>query len=238
MTGRDHSKPMPVPAPPFACYLPVDQEEWTHLAPREARWWQHWIRDLRPSVNLAIPLRWDLERLVAGREHARILNVGSGAENLLGTRADVDVVCCDALATEYASAWRAAGLVPSTVVEFGDMTALPYGDESFDVVFCANALDHSHDPRAAIREMKRVCRSGGWVYLRHMAQVAAGASYGGLHQWNIDRYEGHRDIVMWRDRPVPANGFAFSDELPGFINMRRRDVDTEGYRIIAQWRKP
>jgi len=40
--------------------------------------------------------------------------------------------------------------------------AIPYPDESFDAVVCCQVLEHfSHSPLPAIREMKRVLRSGG-----------------------------------------------------------------------------
>ena len=42
--------------------------------------------------------------------------------------------------------------------------ALPFGDESFDVVTCMAALHHITDPVAAISEMLRVTKVGGYIF--------------------------------------------------------------------------
>ncbi len=47
-------------------------------------------------------------------------------------------------------------------VEIADMEKLPYGDKEFDLVVCINALDHTPDAEAAIKQMLRV---GRWVYI-------------------------------------------------------------------------
>jgi SAM-dependent methyltransferase len=45
----------------------------------------------------------------------------------------------------------------------GDACKLPFPDESFDLVVSSECIEHTPDPLAAIREMCRVCRSGGTV---------------------------------------------------------------------------
>ena len=40
----------------------------------------------------------------------------------------------------------------------GVVESLPVPDASFDVVLCTQVLEHSTDPSAAIRELRRVCR--------------------------------------------------------------------------------
>jgi ubiquinone/menaquinone biosynthesis C-methylase UbiE len=53
-------------------------------------------------------------------------------------------------------------------VEFftGDAYALAYADASFDVVHAHQVLQHLHDPVAALREMRRVCKPDGVVAAR------------------------------------------------------------------------
>jgi ubiquinone/menaquinone biosynthesis C-methylase UbiE len=43
-----------------------------------------------------------------------------------------------------------------------DVQNIPFPDGSFDVVFCNHVLEHVADDRAAMREMWRVMRPGGW----------------------------------------------------------------------------
>ena len=47
-----------------------------------------------------------------------------------------------------------------------DLFALPFDDDSFDVVHAHQVLQHVADPVAALVEMRRVCRPGGRVAAR------------------------------------------------------------------------
>jgi len=52
---------------------------------------------------------------------------------------------------------------PSASFEVGDMENLPFDDESFDVVFAANAIQYASDRPKAMNELKRVCRNRGYI---------------------------------------------------------------------------
>jgi ubiquinone/menaquinone biosynthesis C-methylase UbiE len=60
----------------------------------------------------------------------------------------------------------------------GDVASLPFDDESFDVVACQAALFFFPDPTAALREMRRVTRSGGRVVVQTFAALSAQPAYG------------------------------------------------------------
>jgi SAM-dependent methyltransferase len=47
----------------------------------------------------------------------------------------------------------------------GDITALPFADESFDVVLCSHVLEHVVEDRAAMGELYRVLKRTGWGLL-------------------------------------------------------------------------
>jgi SAM-dependent methyltransferase len=55
-----------------------------------------------------------------------------------------------------------------TTVDFvvGDVHALEFADDSFDVVHAHQVLQHVADPVAALREMRRVTRPGGVIAVR------------------------------------------------------------------------
>lgn len=53
---------------------------------------------------------------------------------------------------------------PLAKVRF-DVQQIPFPDGSFDVVFCNHVLEHVPDDRAAMREIHRVMRRGGWGVL-------------------------------------------------------------------------
>ena len=46
-----------------------------------------------------------------------------------------------------------------------DSARLPFGDESFDAVFCIDAFEHFPRPEQVVREFRRVLRPGGFAFL-------------------------------------------------------------------------
>jgi len=72
----------------------------------------------------------------------------------------------DRAPTVLAAAREAAAGVDKVEFLEGDAYALPFPDDSFDVVYAHQVLQHLTDPIAALREMKRVARPGGYVAVR------------------------------------------------------------------------
>lgn len=58
---------------------------------------------------------------------------------------------------------RGRSVVPSARWFGGFSHVIPFADQSFDIVCCNAALHHMRDIPAAIREMLRVLRPGGWL---------------------------------------------------------------------------
>ncbi|WP_433066487.1 class I SAM-dependent methyltransferase [Dactylosporangium sp. CS-033363] len=58
-----------------------------------------------------------------------------------------------------------AGVANAEVV-LGDVHALPFPDDTFCVVHAHQVLQHVADPVLALREMRRVCKPGGYVAVR------------------------------------------------------------------------
>lgn len=91
-----------------------------------------------------------------------ILDIGCGAghSTALIKAAGASVVGVDAAEglVEYAKKTFAG-------IDFrvGGMEDLPFGDDEFDVVFAANAVQYAADLDTALRELKRVCKPGGLV---------------------------------------------------------------------------
>ena len=46
-----------------------------------------------------------------------------------------------------------------------DIRSMPYEDSTFDAVLCSHVLEHVDNDRAAIREIARVLRPGGWAVI-------------------------------------------------------------------------
>lgn len=122
-----------------------------------------------------------------------VLDVGSGAVNVLGCMVDGDrfeLTQTDTLAHEYQALLEYKYTNKRPIKD--NMCRMTWMNDSFDVVHCSNALDHSEDPNKAISEMKRVARH--CVFLRHFQNVGKVEQYRGMHQWDIDEFCGGLSI--------------------------------------------
>jgi len=62
-----------------------------------------------------------------------------------------------------------ADLEPEGVDVQLDITAMPFDDGTFDAILCSHVLEHVIDDRAAMSELHRVLRPGGWALVRRGA---------------------------------------------------------------------
>ena len=104
------------------------------------------------------------------RPGLEVLDVGCGpgtiTVDLAARVAPGTVVGIDRADEVIAQARSRAGRPANAGFEVGDVYALDYPDDSFDLVHAHQVLQHLSDPVAALREMGRVCRPGGVVAAR------------------------------------------------------------------------
>jgi SAM-dependent methyltransferase len=163
----------------------------------------------RTAANSAAYL---LPRLAAG---ADLLDVGCGPGTVTVDLARVvapgRVVGIDASAAVVAAAAADAEAAGAVGVRFevADLFALPFADDSFDVVHAHQVLQHVADPVAALAEMRRVCRPGGTVAARDSVYPAftfapadadlqrSVAAYGELTRVNRTHWDAGGRLLGW-----------------------------------------
>jgi len=96
------------------------------------------------------------------------MGCGPGAITVGLARRARTVVGVDASAQVVESARRRAREkgVGNASFEVGSVYELPFGDQSFDVVYAHQLMQHLSDPVRALREARRVLRPGGLVAVR------------------------------------------------------------------------
>lgn len=59
--------------------------------------------------------------------------------------------------------YRTTDLDSPLADEHFDITAIPYAEQTVDVIFCNHVLEHIPDDRKAMSELHRILRPGGWA---------------------------------------------------------------------------
>ena len=87
---------------------------------------------------------------------------------------------------EAARAWAAERDIHNVRFEIGNIHDIPYPDASFDAVFAFTVLEHVREPLRAMREMRRVLKSGGvaGIYDPDYATMLFTPSVPGLEELN------------------------------------------------------
>ncbi len=110
--------------------------------------------------NLVHMTRLHVADLICAAGNGRVLDLPSGTGALTQLLIDrgIEVVAAD-LCPEYF-------VVPNRTCVFADLNArLPFDDAQFDVCVCVEGIEHIEAPHHFAREVNRVLRMGGKVYV-------------------------------------------------------------------------
>lgn len=90
--------------------------------------------------------------------------------------------------------YLSADLEPGRAMEVIDLTSVEKPDESFDVIICSHVLEHIPDDRRAMRELERIMKPEGRVYIQVPLQREPT-----FEDWSIDTPEGRKEAFGQAD---------------------------------------
>jgi ubiquinone/menaquinone biosynthesis C-methylase UbiE len=139
----------------------------------------------------------------------------SGDSRVIGVDREKEWV---AKATERAKIF---GLADRYTYQIGDVTALPFGDNQFDLVTCQTVMIHLKDPKAGLREMLRVLKPGGLLLVAEPNNFSNRASLSSLtERQSVDEIVDRLRFGLMVERGKQAMGLGFNsvgDLIPGYI---------------------
>lgn len=111
---------------------------------------------------------WLIFQAVAYRQPNRVLEIGCGRGFYVNALAEFpQVKRVDGIEIEPTYLAQAKQAIRSKKVHLLEASAyaLPYSDQSFDMVLLTEVLEHLTDEKQALREIKRVLKPGGWLVI-------------------------------------------------------------------------
>ncbi len=157
------------------------------------------------------------------RPGLRVLDFGSGPGTIsIGLAKAVEPgelhgIDMEESQVELARAFAKEGGHDNATFHVGDVSALPFEDDSFDVAHCHNVLMHVPDTQAVLAEVKRVLKPGGIVSAREMIGESSFThpDYGVIRKaWDmfedlLDADDGHPQ--MGKDMKLHFHDAGFKD---------------------------
>jgi len=151
----------------------------------EADLFVQWYAEMASSrfANSFAYGRAKIDRLLDGcfktlEPAARVLDVGCGTGEYVHRANELGFSACG---VEPADAMRKIAIEknPSSTILDGVATALPFPDSTFDLVICIEVLRYLHraDNRQALREMHRVLKPDGMLFLTTVNKYALDGFY-------------------------------------------------------------
>lgn len=138
------------------------------------------------NFNRVLPLISCLVPLVGDKKKIKIADLGSGPYSTIGSCLDgVEIEVYPSDKQDFNNSfWKKHDIVPLLPIEKQDMEHLTYSDDFFDITYCCNALDHTKNALSAVKEMIRVTKPGGWIYIDCSLDQL---STGGRHYWDAKK---------------------------------------------------
>ena len=162
-------------------------------------------------------------RYVSARQTVLDAGCGEGVLSLLMAAKGAQVTGVDLSSENIEAARGRAGELNSNVdFVVGDAEALPFADNSFDLVVSSHVIEHLPDPLQGLREIHRVTRQLATIAMPTCLNLSAWTSLGGGGYYFLRKRSLlalpigiiKTALALVRNAEGPNEGYAGHDELP------------------------
>ena len=169
----------------------------------------------------------DIAALLESVSYEKLLDVGCGTGFLLEMLSQQKAAqyCGLDLSPEMIRAAEKK-TIPGTEYTVGSAEALPYADDSFDVVTCSQSFHHYPHPEKAMAEVWRVLKPGG-IY------ILSDTGIGGIGAW-IDNHILFRLATSGDCHTTNRKGIAKMMEKTGFTVTDARQLQGMIYTVTGK----
>jgi malonyl-CoA O-methyltransferase len=165
------------------------------------------------------------QEMLRGLPQARLLDAGCG----IGRRIE-DIP--SAVGIDASPEMLAAGRARNVVI--GDVRAMPFSSDRFDMVWCRLVLGHLPDPSCAYQELARVCMPDGYVFVTDFHPDADAAGHqrtftdngGTVHQVEHYVHSNHAHLAA-------ATGLSLVTRRDGVVGPSIRGFYARGIGLKA-----
>lgn len=183
--------------------------------------WYKWRAD-----NLAQRLgELGLQRLTSGR--AKVIEVGCGPIGVAGFFPAAERVAVDPLEDFYGKNEVLSALRnPAVQYRKGVGEKLPAEDARYDLAIIENCIDHVHDMQGVMRELTRVLKPGGVLYLTVNCRTKLGfVVHRALSNLRLDPGHPHTFTPPRVGRLMEHHGFdVLSTSVESYLKALREDI--------------
>ena len=203
------------------------EDEWSHwknrynyiAETREKRveWLKAEVAFIKGNLHRAIGKELDGD--------SRVLQIGAGPVDVIHFWPSRDRHAIDPLAKKYINLYRD---FQNSAVDYrnGFGEALPYRGNFFDLVIIRNALDHVYHPEKTMREIYRVLKPNGAVYIwMHLYKVRTSIAYRAINLMT-KKYESEPWAFTWNriNGMLVRNGFELKNTMAEINTDKRKEV--------------
>jgi len=118
----------------------------------------HWRLERVKRIEKRLPELFDVQ----GK---KVLDIGCGAHAALAYYLSEKGASVEGGEIDAERVAAAKTFAPKANISLFFAESLPFHDETFDLVYLWDVLEHVKDPRQALREATRVCKKGGLVFV-------------------------------------------------------------------------